>query len=65
MAKQSAIRGCHALTVFGKACLGGVEYVCIPKTLLAEDGQAVAPGVVSTEELGEAVDEVEGFHSGG
>ena len=55
MAKQSAIRGCHALTVFGKACLGGVEYVCIPKTLLADDGQAVAPG--------EAVDEVEGFHS--
>ena len=35
--------GCHALTVLGKVCLGGAEYVCILKTLLAEDGQAVAP----------------------
>jgi len=32
--------GCHALTVFGKACHEGGEDL---KPLLAEDGQAVAP----------------------
>ena len=32
--------GCHALTVFGKACFVVVDWM---KTLLAEDGQAVAP----------------------
>jgi len=34
--------GCHALTVPGKACLHPFKHP--PKTLLAEDGQAVAPG---------------------